>query len=122
VPVVRVLVGSLPRVLCDVIKQLLDGQSDIALVAQTTGDGDLLAAAREARPDVIILGLTDPELPPIGEALLWQAPAVRILAVIADDGRGFLYELRPQRAALGELSAEGLVEAIRAVGGALTRY
>jgi hypothetical protein len=111
---VKVLIGDLPNMLSDVVEHLLEGQSEFALVGRPVGSGDLLPVACSTRPDVVIIELADPELPPIGEALLRQVPAVGVLGVIPNDGRAFLYQLRPRRVALGELSAEGLLQAVRA--------
>jgi DNA-binding NarL/FixJ family response regulator len=109
-----VLVCDLPGILCDVVQHLLEGQSDLALVGGPVRASDLLVAALSTQPDVVIIDLADPDLPPVGEALLRQAPAVGLLGVIPNDGRAFLYQLRPERVALGELSAEGLLDAVRA--------
>jgi hypothetical protein len=62
---------------------------------------------------VVIIGLGDQAIPAAGETLLRQLPAVHVLGVTRNRGQGFLYEMRPQRLPLGELSPEGLVTAIR---------
>ncbi len=111
---IRVLVGDLPGLLADVVTHLLESQPDIALVGKGGGGDTLVAAAEQGQPDVVILGLASEELPPWGEQLLRRIPSLRVLGVTRDRGRGFLYEMRPQRAALGELSPDGLVNAVRA--------
>jgi len=62
----------------------------------------------------VIVGLDAAELPVVCEELVTSHPQIKVLAV-AGDGRGaFLYELRPQTSSLGEVSPQGLVDAIRA--------
>ena len=112
---IRVLVGDLPGILADVVIRLLEAQPDIVPVGRSEGGGDaLLAAARERRPDVVVLGLGVDSLSPGGELLLRQIPSVRILGVARRRGHVFLYEMRPHRSALGKLSPEGFIDAIRA--------
>ncbi len=80
---------------------------------------DILAAVLSAEPDmevvgvVVVLALEDSELPEDCGRLLHAHPRMRVLGVASDGRRGFLYELRPLKAPLGELSPQGLVETIR---------
>ena len=81
-------------------------------------DGDLLAAARRTRANVVLVeqkakdGREEHEE---YERLLLQQPLLKVLA-IADDGKtGVLYELCPRRVPLGEISAGVLRQAIRGI-------
>jgi DNA-binding NarL/FixJ family response regulator len=100
--------------LSDIIKEVVAGQPDMEIVGEREDRGSLVMAAAETRADVVLLGLHDSELPTICEDLVVAHPKSKILAVTLDGRRAFLYELRPQTSALGEISPQGLVDAIRA--------
>jgi hypothetical protein len=61
----------------------------------------------------VIVGLADAELPPPAEQFLAEQGRLKVLGVEAQDGTAYLYELRPERAALGEVSPADVVAAIR---------
>jgi hypothetical protein len=83
----------------------------------------LLAAAPEvtvledADPDeaadVVVLSQPDPENEAVPISMLLRSPRSRVLALAADARRAVLYELRPHRTALGELSPGALLAAVR---------
>ncbi|MEY2394032.1 MAG: hypothetical protein QOF94_377 [Acidobacteriaceae bacterium] len=82
-------------------------------VVGRVSDGDLFAAAQSTGADVILIGQKAKETREQFEELLLRRPRLKVLT-IADDGKtGSLYELRPQRIPLGEVSAELLCATIR---------
>lgn len=82
-------------------------------VVGRVSDGDLLTAAQRTGADVILIGQKAKESREQYEELLLRQPRLKVLT-IADDGKtGSLYELRPQRIPLGEVSADVLCAAIR---------
>lgn len=109
--------GNLPGLLADVVAHLLGARPDIELVGQEEGDAALLDAARRTRPDVVIVDLPNEHLPPVGQSLLRQMPFLTVLGVTRRAGHGFLYVMRPQRTALGEIAPESLIRAIHAAVG-----
>lgn len=111
---IRVLVGGLSGMLSDIIATLLDSQDDIKLLGEVADDAEMLEAIDRLRPDVVIVSRSDAELSEFGDELLRRLPTLRIIGVDAEGRRAVLHELRPHRVPLGELSAEGLLEAIRA--------
>jgi DNA-binding NarL/FixJ family response regulator len=103
------LLIDVPRLLREIVLVALAGADDIDLVGELGADS--APAALNAGPaDFAMLGGDDAQL--IGD-LLAVAPRLKLLTVI-DDGRdAALYELRPQKVELGELSPERLVSIIR---------
>ena len=82
-------------------------------VVGRVNDGDLLTAAQRTGADVILIGQKAKESREQYEELLLRQPRLKVVT-IADDGKtGSLYELRPQRIPLGEMSADVLCAAIR---------
>jgi hypothetical protein len=96
-------------VLGDVVRRAIRETPDLELVALPPH-----IANQEARlPDVVILAGTDPD------AITWPAPelacgSTRLLAISDDSHTGCLFELLPRRRALGELTPEALIAAVRA--------
>ncbi|GJG89711.1 hypothetical protein tb265_48920 [Gemmatimonadetes bacterium T265] len=75
--------------------------------------GALASAVARTRADVAIVALSDAAAVAAYGGLLYAHPRLRLLAV-TDGGRGaVLYELRPHAVPLGELSAGGLLDAVR---------
>lgn len=92
--------GILARLLAtDPTVQVLDGASD---------------EARNA--DVLVVSQPDPEDEAVPVSMLLRSPTSRVLALNADARRAVLFELRPHRTALGELSRESLLAAVHGGG------
>ena len=86
----------------EIIENVVSAQPDMEVVGNLDGRTSLTEAAANLGVDVVIV------------ELVTSHPQIKVLAV-AGDGRGaFLYELRPQTSSLGEVSPQGLVDAIRA--------
>src|SRR6266571_423761 len=95
----RIVLAGISRMLSDIITDIVTSHA---------------ATVAEAEADVVVLGLPDEELPSEYAGLLSARPQTRLLGVSGDGRRAFLYELRPYRSALGEVSPQTLLDAIRA--------
>jgi hypothetical protein len=111
---IPVLVAGLRGVFAEIVIQLLRTQEDIQVLQRTQPD-QVLAAARETDLRVVILELTDGDLPPLGGQLLAVKPSLKVLGIAGHGRAASLYELKPVCTPLGELSAEGLAAAVRSV-------
>jgi DNA-binding NarL/FixJ family response regulator len=111
---IRVAIVELPRMLRDIVVSMLATAVDIEVV---TPSGS--TSAFDAGADVVILNLDDVEPFDVLQELLAANPRLRVVAIAADGRRITLYELRPHRTPLGELSAAGLVAVVRDAGQAL---
>jgi hypothetical protein len=105
---VRVALLDLPRMLSEIVEEILDQAEDVTVVA----------AGDEPRTDVFIVGAQHDELPPVGLAQLERQPKAKVLTIDRNGRDAHLYELRPHRTALGELSADTLLSAVGAARGA----
>ena len=110
---IRVLLANMPRMLRDVFKLLIVEQSDMEVVGESDNGIELLLATGQTRPDIIILGVEGSELPGIGSHLLNEFPHIKLLGVTSDAQHLSLYELRPYNGLIGDVSPQGLLEAIR---------
>ncbi len=99
---------ALPRMLNDIVVSMLATEPDIEVVDSAAATGPI-----DADVDVVILNLEDSQRFGSLQQLLVDHPRLRIVAIAADGRRISLYEMRPHRTALGELSAAGLVALVR---------
>jgi hypothetical protein len=103
------------RMMHEIVTDVLSSQPDIEVVANGVSPvvSGMKRTPDDTSPDVIILGERSQRAAVAYEDLLYSLPRTKVLA-ISDDGReSFLYELRPREVALGQLSAEGLLSAVR---------
>lgn len=109
---IRVVLAEMPRMLRDIVHGVLAAQPDVALSSVAAADA-LADAVTRLDADVAILAES---APPADDhaALLYAHPHLRLVGISSDGRAGHLYELRPHRVALGALSPESLVEAVRA--------
>jgi hypothetical protein len=103
----------------DVVQNILAPEPDIELVELDTSEDASPQWSAGDHPDVVILSSQHPGEADLPLSLLLQSPRSRVLALGNDARCAFLYELRPHRTTLGELSRELLLSAIRMDGGSM---
>lgn len=109
----RILLAELSPALRQALVPVLANQVDVELVGDVSGAIEILLAVGETRADVVVLGMPGIELPGIAGQLLDEYPQLKVLAVNLNRQRALLDELRPQLLLIGEVTSEGLLEAIR---------
>jgi DNA-binding NarL/FixJ family response regulator len=112
-PEIRILVVHPAGILRDIIVTVLNAQDDMTVVDQLPDHTGLREALASARPTLIIFGQLSPDVLEVYPDLFASYPALKVLAVREDGRQGFLWELRPHRTPLGEISPTQLVEVIR---------
>jgi DNA-binding NarL/FixJ family response regulator len=76
-------------------------------------DTNLAAQARRARADVIVVAQKLPDERDSLAALLRSRPRMKVLTIVGNGESGALYELRPHRTLIGDITADSLSKAIR---------
>jgi hypothetical protein len=105
----------------EIIKEVLTTQSDLRLVAEYPHPVPLAAAVEQSAARLVIAA--DEQLDPEAVCqVLERWPRTRILGVAGDARAAVLYELRPQKVPLGEVSPETLVASIRAAADDCTSH
>jgi hypothetical protein len=102
----------MPPLLLDMLHHVVASEPDMTVVGRV-GEADLLAAARRTRADVVLVGQKAKDEREQYGHLLLRRPRLKVLAIARDGRTGSLYELRPRRIPLGEMSADALRRAIR---------
>jgi DNA-binding NarL/FixJ family response regulator len=114
-PPIRVLLAAKHRILNDIFAAILAPSADVVIVGTVTARNALVATVLSTEAEVVMMDPSD-----VGEIafvteLLYVHPRLKVLATM-NDGRGtVLCELQPNQTTLGDLSAEHLLDAIRAV-------
>jgi hypothetical protein len=105
------------RMMVDIVKASIAHYDDIDVVGEVSkgyggGLDGLIEAAGTTGADVILISSASEDISDYG-TLLYQQPRLKILTISADGRNGFLHELVPKITALGEVSPDVLVAAIR---------
>ena len=103
---IDVVLIDVPRMLSDIVTNVVAPQPDLRLVERTAGE-----PVPEA--DVAVACVDDGELPPRLAELLCGHPCMRVLALSEEGRHAFVYELRPFRNELTDVSPASLLAAIR---------
>lgn len=106
----RILVFDLPPLLGDLVQDALDAKDGITSVR--AGAGELEQAVATERPHAVIVPLEEAQLLAESRRFLEERTRVRLLGISLRDGRAVLYELRPNRAELGEVSPDELADVV----------
>lgn len=112
---VRVLVANRPRLMRELIMTTIADQPDIEIVGEVSEEGDLAEAVEQARPDVLILAMDDPEKHRAQCGfLLGRYPKMRILALAPEHNRAqFYWAILDIRTRSLESSEAGILNAVR---------
>lgn len=110
----KVLLFCMPRMVRDMVRGILDGQRGVRVVAELDCEASLSDAVSATGADFVVVSAAQPELTAEARRTLRSRPELRILALATEDGRGFVYEMRPHRVPLGEISPDVLIKALRA--------
>lgn len=110
---IRIVLGTMPGMMREIIRNVFSGQPDMAIVSEPPPEADLVAAVAESRADLVILELLDDELGDAGERLLRSQPRLKSLGISRDGRRAAVYELVTDCTRVFEVSPEGLRAAAR---------
>ena len=106
------MLARLPRILHTIIEDAVAEEADMEVICGHASSS-LVAMAASRRIDITIIGEDDLDTV---SALLGARPHMDVFAVVPTGGETMLYEMRPCRVRLGEVSATSLVQAIREAG------
>lgn len=102
-----------PPFLRSLVREIVADAADVAVVAELDGDEGLLEAAVRTDADFVIVAVGDPVGTDVQLDLLERRPLTKVLALAGEGRHAVLWELRPERACLGEISSDTLLSAIR---------
>ena len=110
---IRVFVSDLPRLLGEIVVNIVDSQDDMLILDAAHREIGLTTALERSDADVLVLECEEAELRRRGDALLKRRPLLKIVALDGEGRQSYFYGLLPQLVPLGEVSPQLLVDAIR---------
>jgi hypothetical protein len=123
-PMLRVLIAGMPRMLEDLIAEVILADSEMVLAGNVSeharlnnaglNNAGLGSAVRANRADVVIIGDQDAAAAANYEALLYEHPRLRIVLMQDAARQGWLLALTPTLTPLAEISSATLLAALRA--------
>jgi DNA-binding NarL/FixJ family response regulator len=111
-----VLLVNIPRPFSDAIRELLE-RSGVDVVGELSNPPRLLRAASGAGADVIVVGTTEQGLPELRREALCEHAHPKLLALVHEGERGYVYDVEPRTRFLGEVSKSIFLETIRETAG-----
>ena len=111
---IRIVLGDMPRLLHDIVVERLSNEGDMEIVGEGSREEEMERLARSPGTDVIVEAGDEDEPRGLGGRLLQERSRIKLVVLAADGRKAFLYRLTPERIALGQVSPQGLVAAIRA--------
>ena len=110
---VRVLVANRPRLMRDMVLEIISDQPDIEVLGEIEDESKIVQKVAESQPDFVIVALDRPDRrPPICDHLLAHCPLVKILAVAPEHNNTVFFWSDIQSVAI-ESSEEGILNALR---------
>jgi DNA-binding NarL/FixJ family response regulator len=110
----RIVLIDMPRLLREIVREAIADEPDLEVVAEHDGVVDAHAIEREGA-DFVIVGSEAAAGGESVRSLVASRRRIRALEVHSDGRESVLYELRPYRIPLGEISSDTLLRTIRAV-------
>jgi len=112
---IRVLVAARPRLMRELVVELISGQPDIEVMAEVQDDSKIVELVQELHPDCVILGLeASDSRPDVCDLLFDQHPHLKILALASERNSCIFYwatlNIRSSRV---ETSEQGILDALR---------
>jgi len=109
---VRILLLEVPQLLRGIFEHAIQVDSDCELLKDSTHTLRV-STQQTSPPDIVILGLTAAEDTTLVPALFARWPHAQVMTVMQAGDDAAMYELRPQRKALGQASPAEIVETLR---------
>ena len=108
---VRVLLLEMPQLLRGLLEHAVQAHGDCELVRDTRRTF-AMAVEPALAPDIVILGLTAEEDTSLVPALFARWPQAQVMTVMQAGDDAAVYELRPRRRSLGQMSPQEVVDAL----------
>jgi hypothetical protein len=108
-----ILLSEMPRMMQDVVENLLEGTPELHVVAQDVPVGALVTYVERERPELVMLWSDADESPSICAELLSRFPQLAVVALEEGGQHATIYTKRPRRVRREEISRHQLLAAIR---------
>lgn len=114
---VRILLASMPRMLLDMLAEIIATEPQFSIVGALAERSDLTSVVRRTQADLVIVGQSSIEEDVDPLLVLASIYPAKLLAIMENGQDGVLHELRLHREPVAELSTAALVARIWAAVG-----
>ena len=109
---VRVLLLEMPQLLRGLLEHAIQRRSDWELL-KSTRSARAVFTSPGAPPDIVVLGLTAAEDDTLVPAVFARWPQAQVMTVKEAGDEAVVYELRPRRRDLGQVSPDEMIDTLR---------
>ena len=111
---INVMFSSRPKLLSEVIRNLIERQPDMTVIGEVIDPIELIFALRIHHADIVIITpLKSNGVPKICSQLLKEHPLLKILAIPVDSKAFSIYQSNAPRIEIENPSEQSIVDAIR---------
>jgi chemotaxis response regulator CheB len=103
----------MPAMMRDIVRAALVSQPDLLLIASGNDEAPLTRRVKDTQADVVIVGVEVPGDLHAYDGVLYQIPDTCIVGVTRDGRDAAVVRLTPQHEIVREVSASGLLDAVR---------
>lgn len=113
----RVLIVNVPRMLSDMLKELVHQEEGVEIVGEQFGTvrlpEQLDSAVAQTNPEVLVLGCEKGPRTCVEERLLMSYPQLRIVAIAPEGRTAMIYRQRTEKVEIDEVSPGVLLHAVK---------
>ena len=112
----RVVLGTMPPLLGDIVRETLARHEDVEVLADVETPSEVAAAVDRTSADVAVLGMSASgarDTTVLMQSLLTNHPRLTVIALASDGRSGYVCQLEPRTIAIDDISPSALVDAIR---------
>ncbi len=111
---IKVMLASRPKIISDVIRNIIENQPDMMLLGEVIDPIQLIVATSEREVDVVIVTpLKAKREPIICRRLLTEHPNLKIIVLMAKGDTAYLYQSGSSKKTIKDLCAETILKIIR---------
>lgn len=111
---IKVMLASRPKIISDVIRNMIESQPDMTLLGEVIDPIQLIVATSEREVDVVIVTpLRAKSEPIICRRLLEEHPNLKVVVLMAKGDAAYLYQSGADKKLIEDPGAESILEVIR---------
>ena len=110
---IRIALGIMPRLLRDIVVDIIRREPDLQLIGEASDDEDLRELLRSSHVDILVSASAPLASPAGRDRLLREHESIRLLVLLAHGKTAELHWLEPRTTRCLDVSTERLVRMIR---------
>jgi DNA-binding NarL/FixJ family response regulator len=110
---IRVLLANRPRIMREVVRNIIEHQPDMEIVGKVLDPLEVLFIAKEKQVDAVVVAFGDSEESGLSSHLFTECPNVRIVGLVSSSNAAFIEQLCPWRKEIMDPSVDHVLGALR---------